>query len=231
MNAAAPEFTEEQHVQRLQPSRFNGEEVTGNDLILVVVEKRAPPAPLLAAFRGRRDTPSFEHVPDRRTPDVMPEFAKLALQLAIAPRRIFLREAQEQSDNVGSKRWSAQWGLLLEGPFSANKLAVPLQQGVGLDEEDDLAEPGARLRTHRGQFADEDEEDEFLPARQAGRMRLFPLKDAELLAQEQDLSIFIGFSSTPKPDQIEQDREGVCQKHLHHANTRCRDHAARRNRK
>ena len=36
MNSSAPEFNEEQYVYRFQEKRFDGEEVTGQDLVFVV---------------------------------------------------------------------------------------------------------------------------------------------------------------------------------------------------
>ena len=127
--------------------------------------------------------PSLEDIADRGTPDIV---AKFAFQLSVAPCRVFLRQAQNERDTFGTDRWSAQWYLLGKGPFPPHKLAMPLQERVGLDQEDDLTESSVRLRTHRGEFADEDEEGEFLPSRNARRMRLFALEDAELVTQEQD---------------------------------------------
>ena len=52
----------------------------------------------------------------------------------------------------------------------------------------------ARLGTHRGEFAGKDQEREFLPARNARRMVLLALEDAELLTQEKDVVFLVMIS-------------------------------------
>src|SRR5687768_1782732 len=92
MDAPAAHLDEEQTIQRLQPGSFDGEEITGNDLVLGVRQKCAPRAPVLAALRCGWDMLALEHVADRRASDVTAQFAEFALQLAIAPRRVLLRQ-------------------------------------------------------------------------------------------------------------------------------------------
>ena len=74
---------------------------------------------------------------------------------------------------------------------------MPLQERVGLKEEHDLTEPRPCAVRQPRQFAGEDEQGEFLPAGNARRTGLFPLQDAQLLAEEQDLQILVMFNAMP----------------------------------
>ena len=104
MHATAPEFDEKEDVQRLQPSGLDGEEVTSNHLVFVVLEKGAPTAPVLASFGCWRDTLSLQYIADGRAADVMSELAPLALDLAVAPSWVLLRQPQDQRLEFGT-RW------------------------------------------------------------------------------------------------------------------------------
>lgn len=205
MDAATSQLNEKQDVQSLQPRSFDGEEVAGNHLVLVVCQKRAPTAPLLLSFRRRRNAPSFQHIADRRAPDVVSEFAELALQLAVAPTWIFLRQAENQRFKLKTRGWSAQSGLLLDGPFPPYKLAVPLQQRVGLEEENNLTEAAASAEGQSRQFAGKNNQGVFLPSRNPLSVRLFALENPELLPQENDFDILVMLTSTTHPDEVEQE--------------------------
>src|SRR3712207_3495175 len=69
MGPSTPEFNEEHDVERLQPGGLDGEEVTDEDLILVMPQEAAPGAATLRSFRRWRHAPPFEHVLDGRAPD------------------------------------------------------------------------------------------------------------------------------------------------------------------
>ena len=73
--------------------------------------------------------------------------------------------------------------MLLEGPFSPDKLAAPLHERVRLEEENDLARASTRTGSHRREFAGEDDTREFVPA----RVGVHAPQNAELLAQKQGL--------------------------------------------
>ncbi len=62
---------------------------------------------------------------------------------------------------------------------------MPFEQGFGLEQEDDLTEPRPGAVRHDRQFAGEDEQGEFLPPGKVWWTVLCPLKDAQLLAEEQ----------------------------------------------
>ena len=106
MHASAAKFDEKQHVQSFQPGGFDGEEVTGNHLVLVVRQKRAPTSPLLASFGRRRDMPSLEDIADRGPPDIIAELAQFPLRLAVAPGWILLRQPDDERLHHGTDQWS-----------------------------------------------------------------------------------------------------------------------------
>ncbi len=94
-------------------------------------------------------------------------------------------------------------------------------------EPHNLTEAPAGAGGQCRQFASENEQNEFLPARDAWWLGLFALEDTELLPQEQDFEIFVMLASTTKPDEVEQERERLREKKEKHAGSRCRDHAQR----
>ncbi len=74
---------------------------------------------------------------------------------------------------------------------------MPLQDGVRLDEEDDLTKTSTSTGRQSNEFADEDDKRELLPAGYAWCVGVLALKDAELLAQNQDLKILVMLGSVP----------------------------------
>jgi hypothetical protein len=49
MNPTSADLDEEEHIQRLQPQRFHGEEITGQQLMLMLTQERPPGAALPGA--------------------------------------------------------------------------------------------------------------------------------------------------------------------------------------
>jgi len=49
MNATRPKLDEEEHLERLQPQRFYGEEITGQQLLLMLAKESTPGTALLGA--------------------------------------------------------------------------------------------------------------------------------------------------------------------------------------
>ncbi len=111
---------------------------------------------------------------------------------------------------------TAQPGLRLKGPFPPYKFAVPLQQRVRLEEEHDVTEPGTSTSCHRREFAGKDEQCQFLPAGNAGRVSVLPLENTELLLQEQDLDILVMLGSTVQADEVEEQRERLRENKVDH---------------
>ncbi len=105
---------------------------------------------------------------------------------------------------------------------------MPREQGVRLEEEDDLGEVGTSRVRHDTQFVGEDDQGELLPAGNVGRVRLCALEDAQLLPQQQDLDILGMIGLTTQPDEVEQQREDVCEQNEDHDEGSCRDCAEQR---
>ena len=53
MNAARPDFNEEQNIDRVESQGFDGEEITGEELISVMIEKSASRKPAVSPLWGR----------------------------------------------------------------------------------------------------------------------------------------------------------------------------------
>ena len=99
-------LNEQQHVQRFQPRRLDGEEGTRQQRLTVVAEERPSTTPAVASFGCWRDAVSFKDIPDGRTADVVAELAQLPLELAIAPGRVLLGQPQDQRFEFGAEGWS-----------------------------------------------------------------------------------------------------------------------------
>jgi hypothetical protein len=56
-------------------------------------------------------------------------------------------------------------------------------------------------------------------------LRLLSLKDPELLAQKEDLEIFVMVGAMTQPDEVEEQRERAGEKIKQHGGSWCRDHA------
>ena len=102
---------------------------------------------------------------------------------------------------------------------------MPFEEGIGLEEQHDLAEPCAGTGGHHRQFLGKDKQDAFLPAGDAKWLGLFPLENAELVSSKQDLDVYVIVGSTVRPGQVNQDRQRLCQKKEEHGGKGCRDHA------
>ena len=77
------------------------------------------------------------------------------MQLAVAPGRILLGQTENERCEVSSDGWTTSDTRASKGPFPTDKLAVPLQHRLRFEQEDNLAQPRARLavdgREPRGQ--------------------------------------------------------------------------------
>ena len=93
--------------------------------------------------------------------------------------------------------------MLRERPFPPNEIPVPLQQGVGHEEKDDLTEARPSARGQPREFASEHDQHQFLRAGNARSARLLTLKDTELLPQPQDLELLVTLTPLSQPDQVE----------------------------
>ncbi|MDP9314707.1 MAG: hypothetical protein M3R24_28175 [Chloroflexota bacterium] len=102
---------------------------------------------------------------------------------------------------------------------------MPLQQGVRLDQENELAKASTSTSGQSRELAGEDDTREFLVVGDARRVAVLPLQNTGLLAQKQDLDIFVMLRSVTSPGEVEQQRERVREKKEKYARWWCRDHA------
>ncbi len=204
MNSPAAEFDEEQDIERFQQGGLDGKEVTCQDLVFVMVEEGAPGGAMLRPLWRRRYTVTLEHILNRRTPDAVAELAQLTLQLAVTPRPVLLGKPQNQGLEIIADAWPTPRRSVPERPFPPYQLSMPFQQGLGFEQEDDLAEPRAAVVRQRRQFPGKDKQWDFLPARDAGRTGMLPLQDTQLLAQQEDLYVFVTLGSARHGAKVEQ---------------------------
>ena len=94
---------------------------------------------------------------------------------------------------------------------------MPFEQCLRFDQENNLTKSSASRGRHRGQLSSEDDEGEFLPAGDVRWAWLLALEDPQLLAQKEDLDIFVMLTSMTKPDEVEQQRERLREKKEKHA--------------
>jgi hypothetical protein len=76
---------------------------------------------------------TLEDVPDACRCQVDAQDQKLPVDPAIAPRWVLPGQANHHLDGPGGD--SRTTGGLRVGPLATNQLAMPAEQGVGLDEE------------------------------------------------------------------------------------------------
>lgn len=139
MHSTSAQFKKEQHVECRQPGRFDRKEITGQQLLLVVAQKRVPAAAAVAALRSRRNPVAPENISNGRASNLMPEFEQFALKLAVAPGWILIRKPEEQRFHFRSDERPAHPALATERPFATDEVTVPLEHCLGLEQEDDLS--------------------------------------------------------------------------------------------
>ena len=71
--------------------------------------------------------------PDRRCRDLVTQTGELAVDAAIAPSWVLVREMEDYSAELARGWRSSVWACRL-GPVSGDAAAVPAKQGVGSDE-------------------------------------------------------------------------------------------------
>jgi hypothetical protein len=134
VDPARAQLDEEEDVQGLEAERLDGEEVAGQQLVLVAVDEIAPgrhPPPL----RGGRHAVPPEGRPHGRGADRLAELGQLALDAAMPPAGILPRQAEnERLDPGRDARATAQIRPPV-GPLAPDQRAVPPEHRVGLEQE------------------------------------------------------------------------------------------------
>ena len=135
VNTTRSHFNEEKNIQSLQAERFNREEIAGQDLMAIVVQKRAPRAGASFTLRRGRNTVSTQDVTECGFTDGVTQLLQFALQLATTPT-VLVPQAKYQSFEfrIGS-RTTAMIPRRGVRPFLAHQLAMPAQECIGLKQE------------------------------------------------------------------------------------------------
>ena len=84
MNLAGADLDEEEHVQCFQAQGFDREEITGQQVVLVLAQKGTPGAALPGTQRSSRNSVPFEHSSDGRAPNTVAELEQLSFDFAVA---------------------------------------------------------------------------------------------------------------------------------------------------
>ena len=94
VNSTSTEFDEEERIDCSQHDRFDGEEITGEHLVFVVIEKRAPGR--ITSNWSRRDTMSAKYGADRGLRYDIAQFEQFTFDLAIATARILSSDSHDE---------------------------------------------------------------------------------------------------------------------------------------
>ena len=84
INSTRTYFDKEQNVDRLKKERINGEEITRQDLLFVVLHEMSPTHGAFA-LRYRRNTVSRQDIANRLVTDNVSQLTQFALKAIIAP--------------------------------------------------------------------------------------------------------------------------------------------------
>jgi len=143
--------------------------------VSTVKKSHASRASRCCARNCRGHAPPFQHITDRRATERVAELEQLALEPAVAPARVLGGQAEDQGLQLGADRRSPARQSATVRPLPPHELAVPLQHGLGLDEQQDLRELGARPIREPDEPGGEGGEGQLLPARQVRRPGRPPL--------------------------------------------------------
>ena len=127
----------------VQPSAGQGsgfEEVGGEDRVRLAAQKRRPGLAFSAGYGF--DTGVLEDLPDRRRGDLDPKGGQFAVDAPVAPAGVFMRQPQDQPlDAANGGRSAGPLGPGRPCVVAAEQVTVPAQDGVGRDDQIQLAQP------------------------------------------------------------------------------------------
>ncbi len=122
------QIDEEQHMERLQAHRLDGEEVTGDDRGCLGPHELTP-----GLLFWRRAALDGQDPPDLSGGDLSPHFLELALDAPIAPSRVLRGQAPHEQLHL---LWDALAGgdPMAESPLGTDQFAMPATQRLGGDQ-------------------------------------------------------------------------------------------------
>ncbi len=97
----------------------------------------------------------------------MAELDELALDAPVAPAGILPREAQDEGLDLGGDGRAAAGMSAPDRPLPPDQFPMPLQHGVGFEQEEHLVQMSARAGSQLGELGGEHGQGQLLPAREA----------------------------------------------------------------
>src|SRR5450432_3450801 len=179
--SACSQFEEKQDVERLQGDRLHGEEIAGQHLCPVVVQKGPPRA--APALRGRQQMVPAHHVGHRAWIQRVTQLEQLAVDLVIAHPWIFPRQSHNQPFQTSLQPRASAWVGLPERPLATYEVAMPLEKGLRLNKNQTCPHLLMQRSTSGFEFACQGDQHELLWQAQPMLPLALALQDAQLLAQ------------------------------------------------
>ena len=190
MDSSGAQFDKEQNIQSLQPQSLHGEEITRQDLILVVGHQLAP-TQRAVAHRCWDNLMPVEYIANGRAGDLETQLEEFALQFAISPAGIFFCQTHNQVFKLGIEPGSTALAPTRIGPLAPHQFTMPPEHRFGLKNPEDLLELLGRSVRMAFEFVDQNSQDHFFCPGGLDRFLLFAGHDVELVAENQDFKVLV----------------------------------------
>jgi hypothetical protein len=125
MNLAGTDLDEEEHVQCFQAQGFDREEITGQQVVLVLAQKGTPGAALPGTQSSSRNSVPFEHSSDGRAPNTVAELEQLSFDFAVAVSGVLFGSAHDQRFTFDHNMRSSHHLPLGKGSCMPHYVAMP----------------------------------------------------------------------------------------------------------
>jgi len=135
-------------VEQSKVDRWNSEEVESDDRFSVILQKRQPLFPRIAATS---DTPQIAS--DRAFGNDEAKLLQFAMDFRRAPICILIGQAPDQNANLFGDLRSAPAGTGAPTPVEAESGAMPPDDGFGLDDKENFGPTGPALAKGRPEDA------------------------------------------------------------------------------
>ena len=136
---SSPMLDDEEAVQQLERQSGHGEEVEGRDHLAVVLQKGQPALARIALAANPAQIPSHGSFRDLET-----ELLQFAVDLRCAPADILLCHPVDEIANLPGDPRPAASRSGSPAPVEMEAGAVPTDDGLGLDDEQDVGPPGPK---------------------------------------------------------------------------------------
>ena len=137
MNSSGPELNEEQYVNRFQEERFDGEEITCQNLVFVVIHQVTPTMRSPALWSRRNVVPS-QDVGDSFVTDSVAKLFEFTLNPVIAEIVILLCQSNHETFELSVNPGSTATAGGIVCPFAFHQLTMPVQNSLWLKDSDAL---------------------------------------------------------------------------------------------